>query len=231
MTDLMDERLAATARRWQADQPAPPSVPLERLGPVVRGQRPRRLVLTAAAAAAVLVAGTLAVLLTGHHGSGTSAPTSHRTIETHRFGPHDVPWRALPARHPQVRHREHGRIVTPFDDIAALGHISGAARPGDIMVFEVTLVAPTRVSLDPCPDYEVAFGAHSFHQGRLNCAQVPYRDSHGRPFLPAQKKVRFLMQLTVPDEPGRQKVLWTILGPQSMPGFYGIVKVESPAAP
>ena len=32
--------------------------------------------------------------------------------------------------------------------------------------------------------------------------------------------------MTVPDEPGRQKVLWTLDGPQEMPGFYGLVDVS-----
>ena len=35
------------------------------------------------------------------------------------------------------------------------------------------------------------------------------------------------MRVTVPDEPGRQKVLWTLDGPQQMPGFYGLVHVSA----
>ena len=31
--------------------------------------------------------------------------------------------------------------------------------------------------------------------------------------------------MTVPDETGRQKVLWTLDGPEESPGFYGIVDV------
>jgi hypothetical protein len=34
------------------------------------------------------------------------------------------------------------------------------------------------------------------------------------------------MRVRGPDEPGRQKVLWTLDGPQSMPGSYGIVDVH-----
>jgi hypothetical protein len=45
--------------------------------------------------------------------------------------------------------------------------------------------------------------------------------------LPAFKNVRFEMKVTVPDEIGRQKVLWTLDGPQQMPGFYGIVDVTA----
>ena len=43
--------------------------------------------------------------------------------------------------------------------------------------------------------------------------------------LPAFTNVRFEMRVTVPDVQGGQKVLWTLDGPQQMPGFYGIVHV------
>ena len=33
--------------------------------------------------------------------------------------------------------------------------------------------------------------------------------------------------MKVPDEPGRQKVLFTFDGPFRLPGFYGIVRVTS----
>jgi hypothetical protein len=46
--------------------------------------------------------------------------------------------------------------------------------------------------------------------------------------LPANRKVRFEMRIRVPDDVGRQKVLWTIDGPQSEPGFYGLVDVTAP---
>jgi hypothetical protein len=32
----------------------------------------------------------------------------------------------------------------------------------------------------------------------------------------------------VPDVRGEQKVLWTLDGPQQMPGFYGLVHVTAP---
>ena len=49
-----------------------------------------------------------------------------------------------------------------------------------------------------------------------------------RPVLPAGTQVVFRMRVTVPDQPGRQKVLWTLDGPQEMPGFYGVVDVTPP---
>jgi hypothetical protein len=35
------------------------------------------------------------------------------------------------------------------------------------------------------------------------------------------------MEVKVPDELGQQKVLWTLDGPQQMPGFYGLVDVTA----
>ena len=55
----------------------------------------------------------------------------------------------------------------------------------------------------------------------------PFRDDQGRPSLHAGKAVPFEMRVVVPDDPGRQKVLWTLDGPLQMPGFYGIVKVTA----
>ena len=60
---------------------------------------------------------------------------------------------------------------------------------------------------------------------------MPYVDSEGHPYLPAFRSVPFRIQVTVPDEPGRQKVLFTIDGPKQMPGFYGIVDVIPAADP
>jgi hypothetical protein len=45
--------------------------------------------------------------------------------------------------------------------------------------------------------------------------------------LPPFRNVRFDMQVRVPDVRGEQKVLWTLVGPQQLPGFYGIVKVTA----
>ena len=127
----------------------------------------------------------------------------------------------LPPRPGQQR----GRVVTPFDHVSALGAITGRARPGDVIVFDAVLESPTNLPLDPCPDYNIAFGRHVWRTWRLNCAAVPFRDARGKPYLPALTNVRFEMRVTVPDEPGRQKVLWTLNGPQQMPGFYGLVDV------
>jgi hypothetical protein len=227
MTDLMDQRVQAAARRWQAEQPPPPPIPLERLDETLSGRRrgPWRP-LVAAAAAVLVVGGGASVLAhvaggsTTHHTIGPGSGPATQGSPGHRV----VPWRDLAAGHPDVRHRVGGQVVTPYDRVSATGHISGHAHPGDTVVFTAVLESSTTLPLDPCPDFNIAFGTTG-HTWRLNCARVPYHDARGRPVLPAFKKVRFEMRVTVPDEPGRQKVLWTLDGPHAMPGFYGLVDV------
>jgi hypothetical protein len=222
MTDLLDRRLTEAGRRWQAGQPPPPEVPLARLSHAGTGRgwwRP-----AVAAAVAVVVATAAVVALTHRTGSDSATPTTRRTAD--RTFPFAVPWEPLPAGHPDIRHRVHGHVVTPYDDVLAYGGISFVANPGDTLVFFVTLRSSQDLPLAPCPDYSIAFGAHSSRSYQLNCSKVPYRDGVGRPYLPANKNVNFTMQVTVPNEPGRQKVLWTLDGPQSSPGFYGIVNVR-----
>jgi hypothetical protein len=238
MTDLLDEldeRLTAAARQWQAEQPPAPAVPLERLDERLdeRIDSPRRWRAVAAAAAAVVVIGGVAAVLTRSPDDTSTRPADTTGTPTTQVTPQenvrraDVPWRDLPAGHPDVRHREHGKVVTRFDRISATGSISGSAHPGDILRFVAVLQSPTRLVLDPCPDFNIAFGKSSWHTWQLNCRQVPYRDRQGRPLLPAFKDVGFAMQMRVPDVRGDQKVLWTLDGPQQMPGFYGIVKVTA----
>jgi len=236
MTDLIDQRLIRAAHRWQETQPPPPGVPLDRLAEPAPGHGSRRVV-ALAAAAAVVVVGAGAVAL-GRFGPTGTSPSPAGPV-THQVGPEHpgtVPWADLPAGHPQVRttlapQGKHAPVVTPFDRVSATGAItgsvSGTARPGDVLVFDAVLESPTDLPLDPCPDYNVAFGPDSWHTHQLNCSAVPYRDAEGRPYLPASTSVRFQMRVTVPDEPGEQKVLWTLDGPQQMPGFYGLVTVRA----
>lgn len=240
MTDLMDERLSAAARRWQAAQPAPPGVPLERLR-ATRGARVGWRPGLAAAVTVVLVGGvTVALLRAG--GGASSGPTDTGTSPSQvQQAQHVVPWRNLKAQHPAIARREHGRTVTPFDNVMAVGDIHGHVHPGDVLRFTVSLFSTTDVSLDPCPDYMIAFGATRARSWHLNCAQVPNRRANARPkagvvrphasrwhpVLPAGRRVSFEMRVKVPDVRGRQKVLWTLVGPTAMPGFYGIVHVTA----
>jgi hypothetical protein len=236
MDDRMDQRLAAAARRWQAEQPPPPGVPLDRLGDPT-GHTVSRRAMVAVAAAVVLVCGVGIGILRATGGDSsepTSRPTPSTTVHGKQVAEEVVPWRELKSRHPKIGHDVHGTLVTPYDGIVATGHIGGDLHPGDTLVFTVTLESATPVALHPCPDYSIAFGRHAFVTRQLNCTQVPYYASapgpHGRmgdfgPTLPANTPVSFRMRMTVPDEPGRQKVLWTLDGPESSPGFYGIVRV------
>lgn len=234
MTDLdpIDQRLSAASRRWQAEQPAPPAIPLERLDESLPRRRVSWRPFVATAAAVLVVVGG-ASIINGLGGGGTQSPTTDpSTVATSQTttdrgpGPVVVPWRDLPAGHPDVRRGVDSHVVTPYDRVSATGHVSGRAKPGDTLTFTAVLESSTTVRLDPCPDYNIAFGRSAYWTHRLNCAAVPFHDAQGRPILPAFQDVRFEMRVTVPDVRGEQKVLWTLDGPQQMPGFYGIVTVS-----
>ena len=225
MTDLMDERLNTAARRWQGEQSPPPVVPLDRLDESLPGHVPWRPLL--AAAVAVIVVGGGAVALSRSPGERALRrrrvrPPLRSSGQRARRSPGGTWPRDIP-----TFAREHGQVVTPFDRVSASGTISGRLHPGDTLRFTAVLESSTDLPLDPCPDFNIAFGRHSWHTWQLNCAQVPYRDGAGRPFLPAFRDVRFEMKVTVPDDLGEQKVLWTLNGPQQMPGFYGLVRVTA----
>ncbi len=227
MTDLIDERLTRAASRWQESQPPPPVVPLDRLDVSTGPRVSRRPALLAAAAAVVVLVGATAFVASrsGDDGAATVGPTG-RSVGTAPVSA--VPWAALPATHPRLRTYPQGHDhawVTPYDRVSVTGTIRGRARPGDTLVFTAHLESPTDLRLDRCPDINVAFGTKEFQTTQLNCAQVPYVDKEGHPYLPAFTSVPFRIQVPVPDEPGRQKVLFTIDGPQQMPGFYGLVRV------
>jgi hypothetical protein len=232
MTDLIDERLSRAAQLWQDTLPPAPTVAVDRLvEPAPRRSGAVRVGLAAAAAVAVVAAGAVVAGQLGSR-SGSATPTG---TPTHRVGgdhPATVPWAALPATHPHLRtypHGDHTRTwSTPYDRVSAVGAITGKAAPGDVIVFDAVLESSTDLPLAPCPDYNIAFGTHSFRTWQLNCSAVPFHDAQGRPYLPAFTNVRFEMQVTVPDDPGRQKVLWTLDGPRQLPGFYGIVDVVRP---
>jgi hypothetical protein len=231
MTDLLDEideRLAVAGRRWQAEQPPPPAVPVDRLDEPLSRHGSWRVIAAVAATVVLVGGGAVAAIRVagGDPHAGPSDTSSSPTPQVLRVKP-VVPWRDIAARHPKFRQRVHGQVVTPYDRVSATGTISGHLHPGDTLTFTAVLQSPTNLPLDPCPDFNLAFGRHSWHTRGLNCAQVPYQDGKGRPVLPAFKNVRFEMKVTVPDEIGRQKVLWTLDGPQQMPGFYGIVDVTA----
>src|SRR5262245_22798839 len=104
MTDVLDEideRLSVAARRWQAEQSAPPAVPVDRLDESLPRHLGWRAVL--AAAAAVVLVGGLAAALTravGHDDAAPSDTSSSPTPQVQRV-PQIVPWRDLKAQHPK----------------------------------------------------------------------------------------------------------------------------------
>jgi RNA polymerase sigma-70 factor, ECF subfamily len=232
--DRLDQRLSSAAARWQDEQPPPPEVPLGRLDEALGRHVPWRRALVGTAVILVLVGGVVAVV-SGLGAGGDSPPAQaaasptpsvHRARET-------VPFRDLRPVHPVLGRDENGVRVTPYDDVSATGDISGTVHPGDTLVFEAALEAPELVSLLPCPDYTITFGTRTTTR-QLNCAQVPYFASlvrsNGkvtafRPVLPPGTQVPFRMRVTVPDQPGPQRVLWALAGPHAMPGFSGVVEV------
>jgi hypothetical protein len=242
MTDLtderMDQRLSTAGRLWQSEVSSPPTVPVDRLDEPLHRGGGRRGALTAVAAAAVVLAGGVGIGALRAGGGSSSSPSDNPsptpTVHGIPVSEEIVPWHKLKAQHPQIGHRVKGKLVTRYDGLVATGHIGGTLHPGDTLVFIVTLQSSTRIVLHPCPDYSIAFGRKGSVTGQLNCSQVPYSASvpgpHGhmsdfRPTLPANTPVSFRMRVTVPDERGKQKVLWTLDGPQQSPGFYGIVRV------
>jgi hypothetical protein len=237
LDEQMDRRLAAAGRRWLAEQPAPPAVPVDRLPGSVR-RRPRWQPVAVAAVVTLVVGGGTVALVRAALGSSdgpsdrpSGTPVTHGT----RVADEVIPFRASRRGHARVGHRVHGRLVTPYDGIIATGKIGGTLHPGDVLTFTVTLESSALVSLHPCPNYSISFGTKGITR-QLNCGQVPYYASvprpdgtmsDFRPTLPAQTPVTFQMRVHVPDDLGAQKVLWTLDGPMSEPGFYGIVHVTA----
>jgi hypothetical protein len=218
MTDLLEQRLTEAGRRWQAAQPSPPAVPVDRLA--AAGTRRTRTAWVAAAAA-VAVTGGIAFAVTRPATPAAPLGPPPPAPSTHQVGPvvpGAVPFVPLPARHPDRR------TVAAFGSVSVYGAISGRVRPGDTLSFTIRLVSTHDLPLDHCPDVTVSVGEAS-HTWQLNCAQVPSVDDQGRPYLPADRLVPFQMQVRVPDLPGRQKVLWVIDGPQATPGTYGIIHI------
>jgi DNA-directed RNA polymerase specialized sigma24 family protein len=233
--ERMEHRLSTTATRWQDEQPRPPEVPVDLLDQsLAPRRRPRATVVLAAAAVVVLVGGGVAAVVRANaDGKPPAARPTGRAVPGPDRADEIVPWRDLEARHPVYGVDVTGARVTPYDHVTATGKITGTVRPGDTLVFDAGLTAPGIVSLRPCPDFTVSFGTHTVTK-RLNCAQVPYYASLVRsggrvtafqPVLPAGVTVFFRMAVIVPDEPGRQQVRWTLVGPERTPSFAGTVEV------
>jgi hypothetical protein len=108
------------------------------------------------------------------------------------------------------------RAVTAFDGVSAQVAAPASVAASGRLRFVVTLTAPAGrdVPLDPCPDYKILFGGESGSTAAshaLNCAAVPYRDTAGRPYLPAGIPVRFDMQADTPQSAApAAKLVWQL---------------------
>lgn len=113
--------------------------------------------------------------------------------------------------------RMHPAVVrSAYRHLRVDGDLTQTVRPGEQVRFVVTLTSPTRVVLNPCPDYTIAAYGHGVDNEQrfsLNCADVPFEDDGGRPYLPAHTPVRFAMKTIAPprDAP---KFLWRLETPE-----------------
>ena len=115
----------------------------------------------------------------GTPGSGHRQPVEIRTFE--------------PAKHRDAV------SSTAYADVDVAGALDIATTPGATVDFVVTLTSPHDLVLDPCPDYQIIQSGEAgpaTESYALNCAAVPYKDAHGRPYLPAGTPVRFAMRTT-----------------------------------
>lgn len=104
------------------------------------------------------------------------------------------------------------QVISPYDGIRVGGNLDLTVKPGAKALFEVTLTSPKDLVLVPCPDYTILTGTGE-QRWALNCAAVPHKDAHARPYLPAGVPVRFAMQA---DTGGRstQKFVWSLDTPE-----------------
>lgn len=124
-----------------------------------------------------------------------------------------TPIRVWPFQPEQSRPAEQHSV---FASVKATGDLNRTAAPGETVRFTVTLTAPERVSLAPCPDYTIAqygAGVSSEQTYALNCAAVPYRDADGRPYLPSGTPVSFAMETTAGSR-SAPKFLWYLDVPE-----------------
>ncbi len=118
---------------------------------------------------------------------------------------------------------------TAYADVDVTGDLDITAVAGDDVDFVVTLTSPDDLVLDPCPDFRIVVNGRAAPQTEshaLNCAAVPHKDDHGRPYLPAGTPVRFDMHATAGD-PGSYKLSW-VLDTVDQKGAGGTLTVSAP---
>jgi hypothetical protein len=109
---------------------------------------------------------------------------------------------------------------TAFEGLSATSVLPESVPAGGRWSFEVVLTARTDVPLAVCPDFLIRIGrqgnqAEADHA--LNCAAVSYKDSQGRPYLPAGVPVTFAMEADAPAAPmSSAKVTWQLVTPDGI---------------
>jgi hypothetical protein len=178
-----------------------------------------------------MAAGVVAMLVAG---VGLTTVVTHHHHEAASSRP---PFPADP-RLDQLRTPANAVSASPAGDITATGRIEGILSPGDTLVFDVALQSSRTFTFHPCPAYTITFGTQ-VTTGRLSCAQMPYfasfvrpdgRLTAFRPVLPAGNDVVFRMQVRVPNEPGRRRVVWTLHSAGPNPVVSGVVQVTAAGA-
>lgn len=103
------------------------------------------------------------------------------------------------------------KVRSAYAAVDVGGTLDLTATAGAPVDFTVTLTSPEDLVLDPCPDFRIVQTDTAPHEETyaLNCAAVPYRDGHGRPYLPAGTPVTFAMRTTA-GPPAAYKLSWEL---------------------
>lgn len=186
---MTDDPLESYARRWRESQP---SIDLDPNWLSTTNRRRWVAPSAAAAAVALLLGGTWAVLGSTDTSGGPQLGGTGTTGVVPDPGA-VVPWALLDPRFPEWHDEDDLR---PLEARQVSFDPGGPGQPPE---FVLELVAPSRdLVLDPCPD-AMFISEHSLDDETdqpyaMNCQDVPYRDSQGRPYLPQGVPVRFSLQ-------------------------------------
>lgn len=230
MTDLdeLDDRLKDYASRWRAslaERPSPEGITFVSMRSGTRRSHGWRA-LAAAVVVALAIGATVWATEIRHD-------TEHSPSKTPEGPVHPVPWEPLDPTNPVFD----AAAAAAYSSLTATGNLALTAPAGGQVDFAVTLESPTRISLDPCPDFtisqQMSWDDFSDEPHALNCAAVPYKDSTGTPYLPAGQPVTFVMETMAPSV-HPEKLTWHLDVPNGPPAISGSLKVtpsgtENPA--
>jgi Protein of unknown function (DUF4232) len=123
-------------------------------------------------------------------------------------------------------------VRSAYTSVDVSGNLRRTAAPGGTVRFTVTLTSKRRLILDPCPDYTIGqYGPHGSHNQtfELNCADVPFKDYEGHPYLPAGRPVRFAMETTA-GATGVEKFTWILNTPDRTVQLGDLLRVQTSAS-